>query len=89
MVLSHAAENEIVKNTKLNTLKTKANNLGKKIPDATTLTHINKYITNKQNSEKKTIWNVDKNKPDTRGLVTATVLNTKVCEVENKIPDNF
>ena len=53
MVLSHAAENEIVKNTKLNTLKTKANNLGKKIPDATTLTHINKYITNKQNSEKK------------------------------------
>ena len=53
MVLSDAVENETVKNTKFNTLKTNANNLGKKIPDATTLTHINKYITNNQNSEKK------------------------------------
>ena len=25
--------------------------------------------------------------PDTRSLVTATVLNTKISEVENKIPD--
>ena len=25
--------------------------------------------------------------PDTSGLVTTTVLNTKICEVENKIPD--
>ena len=24
--------------------------------------------------------------PDTSGLVTTTVLNTKICEVENKIP---
>ena len=53
MVLSHAVENETVKNTKFNTLKTNANNLGKKIPDATILTQINKYIPNKQNSEKK------------------------------------
>ena len=33
--------NEVVKNTKFNTLKTKANNLDKRIPDATTLIHIN------------------------------------------------
>ena len=26
--------------------------------------------------------------PDTSGLVTTTVLNTKISEVENKIPDN-
>ena len=26
--------------------------------------------------------------PDTIGLVTATVLNTKISEVENKIPNN-
>ena len=26
--------------------------------------------------------------PDTSGLVTTTVLNTKISEAENKIPDN-
>ena len=26
--------------------------------------------------------------PDTSGLVTTTVLNTKISENENKIPDN-
>ena len=26
--------------------------------------------------------------PDTSGLVTTTVLNTKISEIENKIPDN-
>ena len=32
---------EVVKNTKFNTLKRKVNNLEKKIPEATTLIHIN------------------------------------------------
>ena len=27
--------------------------------------------------------------PDTCGLVTTTVLNTRISEVENKIPGNF
>ena len=45
--------NEVVKNTKFNTLKTKANSLEKKIPDTTTLIHINQYNTDKQNLEKK------------------------------------
>ena len=34
-------ETEVGKNTKFNTLKTKISNLEKKIPDATTLIHIN------------------------------------------------
>ena len=34
-------DNEVVKNKKLNTLKTKLSNLDKNIPDATTLIHIN------------------------------------------------
>ena len=51
--LSDVVDNEIVKNTKFNTLKTKANNLQKKIPDVTTLIHINQYDTDKQNTEKK------------------------------------
>ena len=51
--LNDVVDNEVVKNTKLNTLKTKVNNLEKKIPDATALIHINQYNTNKQNLEKK------------------------------------
>ena len=45
--------NEVVKNTKFNTLKTEVNTLKKKIPDVTTLIHINQYNTDKQNLEKK------------------------------------
>ena len=38
---SDVVDNEAVKNTKCSTLKTKVNNLEKRIPDATTLIHIN------------------------------------------------
>ena len=41
--LSDAVNNEVVKNTKLNTLKTKVNNLENKIPDVTTLIHLIQY----------------------------------------------
>ena len=27
--------------------------------------------------------------PNTSSLITANVLNTKISEIENKIPDNF
>ena len=58
----------------------------KEIPDATTLIGINQYKTDKQNFGGK-IRDVDKkNKTDTSGWVTATVLYTKMSEVENKIP---
>ena len=43
--LSDVVDNEVVKNAKFNTLKTKVNNLDKKIPDATTLILINQYKT--------------------------------------------
>ena len=46
--LSDVVDNELVRNTNLNTLKTKVNNLEKKIPDATTLIHINQYNTDKK-----------------------------------------
>ena len=45
--------NEVVKNTKFNTVKTKANNLDNKTPDATSLIRINQYYTDKENLEKK------------------------------------
>ena len=44
---------EVLKNTKFNALKTKANNLNNKIPDATTLIDINKNIADKKSVEKK------------------------------------
>ena len=46
--LSGVVDNEVVKNINSTTLKTKVSNLDKKIPDATTLIHINKYNTCKK-----------------------------------------
>ena len=48
-----AADNEVDKKTKFNTLKTIVNSLEKKIIDATTLIHINQYNTDKQILNKK------------------------------------
>ena len=50
--LSDVVDNEVIKNTKFITLKTKVNNLEKKIPDGTSLIQINQYNTEKQNLEK-------------------------------------
>ena len=76
--ISDIVDNEVVKSTKFNTLKIKVNNLEKKIPDTTTLIHINQY-TNKQNLEKN-LADVDKKIPDTSDLVTTTVLNKKILD---------
>ena len=46
--LSDVVDNEVVKNTKFNTLKTKVKNLEKDILDTTTLIHINQFNTGKQ-----------------------------------------
>ena len=54
--ISDVIDNEVVKNTKFNTLKTKVNNLEKKIPDGTTLIHINQYNTDKQNLQARYEW---------------------------------
>ena len=80
--LSDVVNNEVVKNTKFNTLKTKANELDKKNSDATTLIHINQYNTDKYNFQKK-IADTDKKLPDVSGSVTNIVLNTKFKEVED------
>ena len=76
--ISDIVDNEVVKSTKFNTIKTKVDNLEKKIPDATTLIPINQY-TNKQNLEKN-LADVDKKIPDTSDLVTTTVLNKKILD---------
>ena len=51
--VSDLLDNEVVKNTKFNTLKSKVNEIDKKIPDATTFVKINQYNTDKQNFEEK------------------------------------
>ena len=81
--LIDVVDNEVVKNTKLKTLKTKVNNLEKTIPDATKLIHINQCNIDRRNLERQ-IGDVDKIIPDTSGLVTTAVLNTKISETENK-----
>ena len=50
--LSDVVDNEVVKNTKFNTLKTKVNTLEKKINDAISLIKVNQYKTDKQNLKK-------------------------------------
>ena len=50
--LSNVVDNEVVKNTKINTIKAKVSNLEKKMLNATTSIHINQYNTDKQNLDK-------------------------------------
>ena len=83
--------NEVVNNTKLNTLKTKVNKLEKQTPDSTNLIHINQCDAGRHDL-KKEIGNTDKKLLDTSGLVTTTVLTTKYITAEkfNKIAaENF
>ena len=75
--VSDVVDNDVVKNTKFNTLETKVNNLEKKIPDATTLTHIIQYNTDKQNLEKKKLEILIKKIPDVSGLVNYTCVEYK------------
>ena len=52
--LNDVVDNEVVKNTKFNTPKTKVNDLENKIPDTSTLIWLNQYNTDKQNLGKTT-----------------------------------
>ena len=81
-ILSDVVDQKVVKNTKFYKLNTETNNLENKIPDVTTLFHINQYET-----DKKKLRDIDKKEPEVAGLVTTIVLNTKIGEIENKIPD--
>ena len=61
--LSDLVSKELVKNTNLDKLNIKVNNLENKTPNPTTLVHINQYNTDKQSLEKK-IGHVDKTTHD-------------------------
>ena len=65
--ISDVVDKEIFNSTKSKTLKTKANNLERKILDVTTVIHINQYNTDKQNLEEK-IGDVDEKVVDASGL---------------------
>ena len=67
-----------------NMRKANVNSLEKKNPDATRLIHINQYNRDKQNLEEK--LEILVKIPDMNALVTTTVLNIIISEVENKIP---
>ena len=57
--LIDVVDNEVVKNTKFNTLGTKLNNFENKIPVATTLIQIDQYNTDKKKLEKQKIGDVN------------------------------
>ena len=82
-ILSHVVDNEAVKNTKFNTVKTKVNNLDKKIPDWTTLICINQCNTDKPNFENK-IGYFDKKIQDSRGLVLQLFWIQKLVKLRTK-----
>ena len=54
--LSDIVDNEIIKITKFNTLKTKVDNLDKKIPDTSTLVQINQYKKTDKKKLKEKNW---------------------------------
>ena len=84
--VSYILSKELAKNTLYNTLNIKVNNLESKIPDPTTLIHINEYNTDKQKLEKKMVLFIKKI-PEVSGLVTSAILNTKIAKVDNKMSD--
>ena len=87
--LSNLGDNEVVKKTKFNTLKTKVNNLEQKIPDGTTSVHINQCNTDKQNLEKKNGRCWFKKLPYTSGLVEYDCFDyKKFVKLEKKITKN-
>ena len=82
--LSDVGSKEVIKNRKFNKLNRKKSNLRDKFPEASTLIHTNQYNTDKQNLEKKFVDSVKKI-PNVSGFVIATVIITKLVEVDNKI----
>ena len=82
---SDAVDDEVVKNTNFNTLKTKVNNFEKKIRDASTSIHTNQYNTDKQNLGKK--WRCWWKNIRYKCFMTITVLNTKISEFEKELPN--
>ena len=89
--MSDLMSKEVAKKTGYNKLNMKVNNLENKIPDVTTFIQINtnqinkKKIRGDQFGKKKNDKKMIKI-PDVSALVTITVLNTKIREVQNKIP---
>ena len=81
--LSYVLDNEVVKNTKFYTLKTKVNTLEKKILDATTLIHIDQYNTGKKILEKK-MEMLKKNKPKYKWFSDYNCFEYNISEDENK-----
>ena len=61
------------------TLKKKVNSLGNKVPNATTLIHINQCNADKQHRSK--TEDVENKITDTSSLVAITVLNADISEV--------
>ena len=85
--ISAVVEKEVVDNKKKHTHTKNKSKWFKEISNLTTLIHISSYNTDKENLDKKMEILIQKI-PDASGLVTTIVLNTKIGEVENKVPNH-
>ena len=85
--LSDVVIEEVLKRKMYKTLNTRVNNLENKVLHATTLIHIKQFSNNKINLEKKLLTLIEKIS-DVSALMTTIVLNTKIGEVKNKVPDD-
>ena len=84
--LSDVVDNEVVKNTKFSIIKTKVNNLAKKISVDKKIFDVSGLVTttvlNAKNSE------VENKISDSSGLVTTTDINIQTGQFQNKISNH-
>ena len=85
--LSDVVIEEVSKKKMYKKLNTRVNNLENKVLHATALIHIKQFNNNKINLEKNLLTLIEKIS-DVSALMTTIVLNTKIGEVKNKVPDD-
>ena len=83
--LGNLVDNDVVKKTVCDKFVIKGNAIDTRIISTKTLVTLTRYVSHKQGLEKK-IKDGVKKVPNTNGLDKKTDYNTKVTEIENKIP---
>ena len=85
--LSDVVIEKVLKKKMYKKLNTRVNNLENKVLHETTLIHIKQFNNNKIIKKKKLLTLIEKIS-DVSALMTTIVLNTKIGEVKNKVPND-
>ena len=86
--LSDVVIEEVLKKKMYKKLNTRVNNLENKVLHETTLIHIKQFNNNKIIKKKKKLLTLIEKISDVSALMTTIVLNTKIGEVKNKVPND-